>query len=451
VAGIIKLQGNLSPLRPQSFLFAIFTRKPKHLRKIMKQLFALLAAACLLAACNRPNGNSNSNKIVIGTIDSVNSTILHETRKIWVYVPDSYKANGSTSQRYPVVYLLDGDGHFSSVVGMIQQLSTVNGNTVYPEMIVVGIPNTDRTRDLTPTHVTYDPPYITDTNFSKTSGGGEQFMAFIEKELMPYIDSAYPANPYKVLIGHSFGGLTVINALMHHTKLFNAYLAIDPSMWWDGRKLLNEVHNNIAGLDLSHTAVYLGMANTMNPGMDTTKVQADTTPIHKHIRSILTLNHYLSADKQSGFRYASRYYGTDNHGSVPLISEYDGLHFIFDYYNLPLTNSDFGDINKAVIAKIENHFDTVSARMGFKVQPPELFINQLAYQASATKHNDEAIYLAQLNTTNYPTSSNTFDTLGDIYDAAGNKPKAIESYQKALAINKNMPDTKKKLDKLQAK
>ena len=87
------------------------------------------------------------NKVEIGTIDSLQSNILGEQRKVWVYVPDG------ANQKYPVVYLLDGDAHFYSVVGMIQQLSSVNGNTMCPKMIVVGIPNTDRTRDLTPTHI----------------------------------------------------------------------------------------------------------------------------------------------------------------------------------------------------------------------------------------------------------------------------------------------------------
>jgi predicted alpha/beta superfamily hydrolase len=93
----------------------------------------------------------NDNKIVIGKIDSVYSKILGEQRKIWVYTPDM--TSGNANQHWPVLYLLDGDGHFASVVGMIQQMSQVNGNNVYPEMIVVAIPNTDRTRDLTPTHV----------------------------------------------------------------------------------------------------------------------------------------------------------------------------------------------------------------------------------------------------------------------------------------------------------
>jgi len=416
----------------------------------MKQFLILLAAVCLLAGCKQAGTakNNDDNKIVIGVIDSLNSAILKENRKVWVYVPDSYKNSPGSKKKYPVVYLLDGDAHFYSVVGMIQQLSTVNGNTICPEMIVVGIPNTDRTRDLTPTHVDVDVPYM-DSASAKPSGGGEAFMDFIEKELMPHIDSIYPTNGYKTLIGHSFGGLTVINTLMHRPKLFNAYVAIDPSMWWDGMKLLKEVGKDLPAKDLSHTAIFLGIANTMDDNtMDTTKIQFDTMPGSKHIRSILGLSHYLTADKQPGFRFAYKYYNTDNHGSVPMITAYDALHFLFNYYRLDLTFKDFTDINKDVIHKIESHYDTVSVRMGIKVLPPEDMINQLAYQASTTKHSTEAIYLATLNTTNYPESANTYDTLGDVYAAAGDKPKAAESYKKALSINKDMPETKKKLDKL---
>ncbi len=121
----------------------------------MKKLLPFLLATCFSINLSA----QSNNQVSIGTIDSLQSRILNEQRKVWIYVPDSWKP-GST-QRYPVVYLLDGNGHFFSVVGMIQQLSQVNGNTICPEMIVVGIPNTDRTRDLTPSHVDADPPLWT--------------------------------------------------------------------------------------------------------------------------------------------------------------------------------------------------------------------------------------------------------------------------------------------------
>jgi predicted alpha/beta superfamily hydrolase len=231
---------------------------------------------------------------------------------------------------------LDGDAHFYSVVGMIQQLSTVNGNMISPEMIVVGIPNTDRTRDLTPTHVDSD-PITKDADAFKTSGGGEKFISFIEKELMPYIDSKYPTAPYRTLIGHSLGGLTVMQAFVHHTSLFNSYVCIDPSMWWDSQSLLKETKKVLAEKQFAGKSLYLGIANTMEDGMDIKKVRNDKSDDTRHIRSILELKGYLETNRQNGLKYQGKYYGDDSHGSVPLITEYDALHFIFDYYPLKLS------------------------------------------------------------------------------------------------------------------
>ena len=201
----------------------------------MKKIIILAATSLFLFSCNKIAEHTESSKVTIGTIDSLFSKTLNEQRKIWVYSP--HDATHSPSTKYPVLYLLDGDAHFSSVVGMIQQLSTVNGNTICPEMIVVGIPNTDRFRDLTPTSVNKLFGNIVE---ARTSGGGENFTKFISDELIPYIDSHYPTTSYRTMIGHSLGGLMSINTLIHHTDLFSNYLAIDPSMWWDGRKLYKE-------------------------------------------------------------------------------------------------------------------------------------------------------------------------------------------------------------------
>jgi predicted alpha/beta superfamily hydrolase len=332
-------------------------------------------------------------------------------------------------------------------VGMIEQLSTINGNTVCPKMIVVGIPNTDRTRDLTPTHVAGDPPYM-DSNATKTSGGGEQFIAFVEKELMPYIDSTYPTAPYRVLIGHSFGGLTAMNTFVHHTRLFNAYIVIDPSMWWDKQKLLGEAKTDLAEKKYDGESLFLGIANTMEKGMDTASVQSDTNSMSRHIRSILALRTYFNENPNNGLRFKYKYYEGDDHGSVPLITEYDALHFIFDYYKLQLDFKAFFDPKERPDTTLGNHFKLVSARLGYEVKPPEDLVNSLAYRSLQLKQYEKAGNLFRMNVANYPESANVYDSMGDFFDATGDKAKAIENYKKALAIKEN-PETRVKLAKLQ--
>ncbi|MBS1571911.1 MAG: hypothetical protein KF825_08610 [Ferruginibacter sp.] len=406
---------------------------------IKKLILSVLAGVFSISAFAQ-----DDNKVTIGTIDSIQSKILNEKRKIWVYVPNSGQAD--SKQRFPVLYLLDGDAHFYSVVGMIQQLSQVNGNTVCPEMIVVGIINTDRTRDLTPTHVVADPPFM-DSTFSKTSGGGEQFVSFIEKELIPHIDSLYPTEPYKLLVGHSFGGLTVINIAVNHTKLFNSYICIDPSMWWDKMKFLETIKKSITEKNFTGTTLYLGIANTLDESMDITKVQGDTSGETRHIRSILDLDKYIKGKKHNGLRYESKYYSNDDHGSVPLITEYDGLRFIFDKYRFKPSLKDFFDSTIDLANKYEQHYHEVSKLFGYKVSPPENLMNELGYEFLRQKQYNKAGQFFKMNVNNYSESANVYDSYGDYFLAIDNKSKAIEYFKKALSIKEN-PESRKKLNKL---
>lgn len=394
--------------------------------------------------------SQSTTQIVIGQIDSLASKILQEKRKVWVHLPASYRQEGAAKQRYPVVYLLDGESHFRSVVGMIEQLSTVNGNTVCPEMIVVGIPNTKRLRDLTPTPGGGMIPSAGDSTRRKNSGGGERFTAFIERELMPYIDSLYRTEPYKVFIGHSLGGLLVINTLIHHPKLFNAYVAIDPSMWWANQQLLKTAQQVVASQQYTGKTLFVGIANTIESAqMDTLRVQADTSGLTKHIRSILALNRLLKANsRQNGLRYQAKYYDLDDHSSVPLITEYDALHFIFASYRLRLTDPDYEEDNTQLADKLTTHFRAATRQLGYLVKPPESLVNELgSYMVSQQKFK-KAESLLKLNVVNYPTSFNAYDSYGDYFVAKKDTVSAIANFKKALSL-KEASATRKKMMALQ--
>ncbi|MGM5471233.1 alpha/beta hydrolase-fold protein [Flavobacteriaceae bacterium LMO-SS05] len=388
----------------------------------------------------------DAGKIIIGTEDSLLSTILNEQRKVWVYVPDSPPNSDTT---YPVVYLLDGDGHFPSVVGLIQQLSTINGNTVVPKMIVVGIPNTDRLRDLTPTHANEMFPGDTNPN---TSGGGEQFLDFMEQELMPYIESHYPTKPYRLFIGHSLGGLMVVNTLLKRPELFNSYLAIDPSLRWADSALMHESKTLLNSRDFSQKSLFIGIANTLPPNMDTTSVMQDTTAMTQHIRDILSFSNEVVPNSRSGLSFASKYYPNDSHGSVPLIATYDGLRFLFSWFDLdttviPLIFNPEGNDTDA-ISLIEKHYKQVSDKMGFTELPPEDLINQLGYACMQQGLNEKAHAFFSLNVKNFPNHSNVYDSLGDYYAAVEERDQAITAYEKAMSTGGGNSYSQEKLDAL---
>jgi predicted alpha/beta superfamily hydrolase len=267
------------------------------------------------------------NQTVLGQPDSLRSTILQETRKFYVHVPASATGPQGATKRYPVLYLFDADAQFAAATSMMQYLST-NYNTRCPEMIVVGILHPDRRKDLTPTHVTADPPFWA-PGASKTTGGGEPFIAFIERELLPYIDQHYPTQPRRMLIGHSLGGLAVMQIFVHHTPLFEAYVCIDPSMWWDHQRLLNETKRALETRRFAGTSLYLGIANTADAGMDVQTVLTDTTAATLHMRSGLTLQRFFEHNPQNGLKYRGKYYPDESHMSVPFITEYEALCFLF--------------------------------------------------------------------------------------------------------------------------
>jgi predicted alpha/beta superfamily hydrolase len=399
----------------------------------MKQFLVLIACAAMLFSCSEKKENSRDNRIVIGATDSLHSQILNETRKIWVYIPDGLQPG----EKCPVIYLLDGDWHFHSLTGMVSQL--VN-NSLIPNTIVIGIPNTNRSRDLTPTH-SVKMADGSRPDFLKTTGGGENFTKFIEQELMPYVESKYQVAPYKILIGHSFGGLFAINTLVHHPQLFNAYVSIDPSMWWDDRKLLHQTDSLLKTNKFPGRILYLSVANTMKPGMDTLKVKTDTASTHEHIRSILALAKLTSARSSNGLNSKWKYYDADDHGSVPFISEYDALRFIFDYYK---PAGDFRDFTPETLSA---HYKNVSERLGYEMLPPEGNVDNIGYFFLRGKKLDQAIVFFEMNLKNYPASASAPDSMGDLYIAKGDTVTAIEFYRKSLAIQER-EHTRKKLDAL---
>ena len=410
----------------------------------MKPFFLLLLFACIGVA----NAQTIKNHaVVIGNTDSVQSKILKEKRTVWVYLPDSYQADKKS--RYPVIYLLDAEWNFAAFSGMVHELSEIIGNTVLPPPIIVSIPNTDRTRDLTPTNSDLDPTGSKTAAFS-TSGGGEKFTSFMQNELMPHIDSAYRTAPYKMLIGHSFGGLTAMNIIINHTEMFNSYVVIDPSMWWDKRKLLNQAREVFKEKKFEGKTMYLALANTMAEGMDTARVQKDTTGITGHIRSILELKNILQQNPQNGLNWTYKYYNADTHGTVPLIAEYDAMHFLFGFYNMPasFTILMMDSHSKAdVTAMLTRHYQDISKHMGYDILPPEDMVNQMGYYFLSTQQTERSFAFFNLNIKNYPDNPNVYDSMGDYYDNQRNKEKAIAYYTQTLKLKEN-PDTRKKLEKL---
>jgi hypothetical protein len=352
-----------------------------------------------------------------------------------VYAPTNTSNLVQPEKRYPVLYLLDGEAHFYSTIGIIQQLSQANGNGVLPEMIVVGIENTNRFRDLVPA-------YPAAEKIEKAN----PFMNFLSTELMPYIEKHYPTAPYKVIVGHSLGGLTVIDLLANYPTLFNAYIAIDPSLWYNNEKYLNQYLSQVNKQPLNNIKLFMSIANPMPIGTDLSAIKKDRTNESQPVRSILKFDQFLQT-RSTGFKYHQKYYNRDRHNSVPLISEYDGLRFIFDFYFFDATEKDFADSTNLITSRLQAHYRNISSELGYKVSPPESLINYFGYDALGKKQYNKAAAFFQMNVENYPSSSNSFDSYGDFFAARKDTINAIRNYEKALAIKTEL-NTIQKLNAL---
>ena len=169
----------------------------------------------------------------LGVIDEIHSNVLSEKRTLNIYLPEGYSEKDTTN--YPVIYLLDGgaDEDFIHVAGLVQFCSFSWVKRLQPS-IVVGIANTARQRDMTyPTSLKEEKEKFPNT------GGSEKFISFIADELQPYIKKRYHTNGQKTLIGESLAGLLATEVLLTRPSLFDKYIIISPSLWWDNGSLLN--------------------------------------------------------------------------------------------------------------------------------------------------------------------------------------------------------------------
>lgn len=196
---------------------------------------------------------SDSKSFVLGTIETLDSKILAEKRILNVYLQEGY--NPKDSIAYPVVYLLDGsaDEDFIHIVGLYQ-FNTFSWIDRVPKSIIVGIANVDRKRDFT-----YPSTIASDTKLIPSSGKSDRFMAFIEKELQPYINSKFKTTASKTIIGQSLGGLFATEVLLKKPQLFTNYIIISPSLWWDNGSLL-QLDGAILKADFKQkTSIYIGV------------------------------------------------------------------------------------------------------------------------------------------------------------------------------------------------
>jgi uncharacterized protein len=224
---------------------------------------AVSAAAPLKRAVNRPVVVvGEPSPIAIGQSFTLRSRVLDKPRKVNIYVPPSY---ASGEKRYPVLYVIDGGEaqDFHHISGLAQ-LSTISGAAA--EMIVVGIETVDRINELT--FATKDPRYL---DKWPTHGSSAHFRRHVAEEVIPFVESRFRTSGDTAVIGESLAGLFIVETFLRQPALFDHYIAISPSLWWDTRSLSRKAGALLATHDKAQRTLFLAIADeggTMQDGMD---------------------------------------------------------------------------------------------------------------------------------------------------------------------------------------
>ncbi len=342
---------------------------------------------------------------------TMESKVMGETRIFLVKTPESY-ATGD--QRYPVLYMTDGAaqlGHTAATVDFLAREGRM------PEAIVVGIGNTDRTRDLTPTHV----DGTTLGGRFPTSGGADRFLSFIETELIPYVEANYRTRPYRVFAGHSFGGLFALHTLITRPRLFNGIIAVSPSLPWDDNyfnRRLPEFLKKNRELDISL------FVTSGNEGQE---LDREMSRLWSLIRSSRT----------KGLEFGMMKFDDEDHGSVVLPSHHAALKHAFAGWQFAIARED--DPTK-LFARASDHYARLSKRMGYTVAVPEQTVNFIGYRLMQENKIREAIEVLKTNADWYPGSPNVYDSLGEAYERNGSLDLARGSYERAWHLGKKNAD-----------
>jgi tetratricopeptide (TPR) repeat protein len=254
----------------------------------------------------------------------------------------------------------------------------------------------------------------------------------VRDELFPKIDATYRTLPYRILVGHSIGGLIALHALLIAPEMFQGYIAIDPSLWWDNEVTVHRAEGELESDQERRSSVYISMAN--HPGRGDLDPKKMDEPIHKFARM-------LDATSCHSFRSMLQYYEAEDHGSVPLLSLYHGLLYLFEGYK-PRPEEFFDQPSV-----LSHHFERVSERLGIDLLPPEKLVHLKGLSFLNQRNDvDGALEYMKLNVANYPGSYNAHDSLAAAFAVKGEKDLAIEHYGKSLALN---PDNENAVEKLQ--
>jgi predicted alpha/beta superfamily hydrolase len=364
----------------------------------------LLAASASLFSIQVRSAQSPADPVVIGSKFQIESKVLAETRTYWVHTPAKYK---SGKDAYPVLMVQDPESEFTLAAAAVDLLSD-SGRI--PPMIIVGVKNTNRNRDMTPSRPAQA---FGGGPWSGSAGGADKFLAFIADELLPTVDRTYRTRPYRVLVGHSLGGLFAIYALMSRPDVFQGYIAISPSLWWDDQALVKASPPFFAAHKDLRADLYLTMGNEG----------------HEMLGGAWKLSAVLEESKIPDLRWQFKRLPEEDHGTIPYPGIYEGLQAIFKGFRLgdPIELFD-----QAGLPGLERHYVEVSKRLGYPVEVPLATYAQMVWELSGRDRFADAAAIGRKMLERDPKNTQTLSQLAQVSGMQKDDSRAIAYLTRAL-------------------
>ena len=232
----------------------------------MKPLIYLFIASFTIASCEKKEAFNDP--IPQHDNFTIESIFLNETRVINVWVPEAFKTN---NQNLPVIYMPDG-GIKEDFPHIANTISELIANKKIQPIILVGIENTDRRRDLSGISEIKE-----DSKYCPLTDGAKTFRSFITKELIPKINKKYNTTDEKGIIGESLGGLFVVETFFLYPETFDFYIAMDPSLWWNNHYLEKNVSNYLQNFTAKKTKFWFAGSGAEDISKFTNSVKKSLT------------------------------------------------------------------------------------------------------------------------------------------------------------------------------
>ena len=387
------------------------------MKKVSKIAIALTIFFSLFPLARTAAAQADDDPVTIGFYRNIRSEALNENRRILVYLPENYE---KASVSYPVVYLLYGDRIAQYFAEAVHVVHVLGSDGIMPPMILVGIDEVDRYRDLLPLRDDGSPTGI------------DRFTRYLKEEVIPYVDRNFRTKDYRILVGPQAGANFGLYTLFTSPDLFGAYILDHPFRWRGGRDAMLEAAES-----------HLSEAKTFNKFLFITSrtndfLEKEGWPYLEKLEDI------IERFKPRGFRYVNDFLESNDDFFSPTGLE-PGLKELFNEYQIP------ADLKIGSLADLKAFYRGLSDSYGFEVDIPEFVLTQRCDKLLESGNLEKAMEMLLFTRDLHPDSANAYWRLANIYREQGKIEEAILYYKKAVELVPNFVPAMEWIKRLEKK